>query len=78
MTKIGNVEIGGRLVLAPMAGVTDAGFRHVCREAGAALTSTEMVSAKALVYQDSKTRSLLYIPLAMEKERYPSCLQIRV
>ncbi len=72
MTKIGNVEIGGRLVLAPMAGVTDAGFRHVCREAGAALTSTEMVSAKALVYQDSKTRSLLYIP----PDEHPCAAQI--
>ena len=72
ITRIGNVEIDGRLVLAPMAGVTDAGFRHVCRDAGAALTSTEMVSAKALVYQDSKTRSLLYIP----PEGHPCAAQI--
>ncbi len=72
MTKIGNVELNGRLVLAPMAGVTDAGFRHVCREAGAALTFTEMVSAKALVYQDAKTRSLLYIP----PEEHPCAAQI--
>ena len=62
MVKIGNIELNGRMVLAPMAGVTDAGFRQICREAGAALTCTEMVSAKALVYQDQKTRSLLYIP----------------
>ena len=72
MTSIGNVKLSGRLVLAPMAGVTDAGFRHVCREAGAALTSTEMVSAKALVYQDSKTRTLLYIPLT----EHPCAAQI--
>lgn len=59
MTKIGNVEINGRLLLAPMAGVTDLAFRHICIEQGAAMTTTEMVSAKALMYQDGKTRALL-------------------
>ena len=59
MTKIANVEINGLLALAPMAGVSDVAFRQVCRECGAALTVTEMVSAKALVYEDKKTRSLL-------------------
>ena len=43
-----------------MAGVTDAAFRHICRAQGAALTTTEMVSAKALVYGDKKTQALLY------------------
>ena len=62
MVKIGNVELHGRLTLAPMAGVTDFAFRRVCRELGAALTTTEMVSAKALVYKDEKTKALLYIP----------------
>ncbi len=62
MVKIGNVEINGRLTLAPMAGVSDFAFRAVCTELGAALTTTEMVSAKALVYGDCKTRSLLYNP----------------
>ena len=52
MVKIGNVELKGRLTLGPMAGVTDFAFRQVCREQGAALTTTEMVSAKALVYHD--------------------------
>ena len=42
-----------------MAGVTDLAFRTVCRELGAGLTYTEMVSSKALVYQDGKTRGLL-------------------
>ena len=60
--KIGTVEIGGKLVLAPMAGVTDAAFRHICREMGAALTTSEMVSAKALTYGDKKTKDLLYCP----------------
>ena len=58
---IGNVEINSKLALAPMAGVCDMAFRAVCREFGAGLTFTEMVSAKALVYQDSKTRTLLRI-----------------
>ena len=56
---IGNVEIKSKLALAPMAGVSDIAFRSICRELGAGLTYTEMVSAKALVYQDSKTRGLL-------------------
>lgn len=60
MVKIGNVEIKGRMTLAPMAGVTDFAFRSICTELGAALTTTEMVSAKALVYGDNKTKSLLY------------------
>ena len=61
MIKIGNIEINGLLALAPMAGVTDIAFREVCRSAGAAYTCTEMVSAKALVYKDVKTKSLLEI-----------------
>ena len=49
MLKIGNIELEGLFTLAPMAGVTDFAFRKNCRELGAALTTTEMVSAKALV-----------------------------
>ena len=62
MTQIGNVTINGYLTLAPMAGVSDFAFRAVCTELGAALTTTEMVSARALCYGDKKTRSLLYNP----------------
>lgn len=57
--RIGSIEIAGRLVLAPMAGVTDAAFRHICREKGAALIYTEMVSSIALAHSDKKTASLL-------------------
>ena len=57
--RIGDIELDGRLFLAPMAGVTDAAFRHVCYTQGAALTTTEMVSAKALCYGDKKTAELL-------------------
>ena len=59
--KIGNVEISSRLALAPMAGVTDLGFRTVCRELGAGYTVTEMVSAKALCYQDRKSLPLMQL-----------------
>jgi len=59
--NIGSVTINGKLSLGPMAGVTDAAFREICREQGADLTATEMVSAKALVYGDRKTKDLLYI-----------------
>ena len=59
--KIGDVTIESKLALAPMAGVSDLAFREICKEHGAGLTYTEMVSAKALVYQDSKTRDLLLI-----------------
>ena len=59
MVSIGGVEIRGRLCLAPMAGVADAAFRAVCREEGAAYAVSEMVSAKALMLQDAKSRKLL-------------------
>ena len=59
--KIGGVEIPNRLALGPMAGVTDLAFRTICREQGAGLTCTEMVSAKALCYQDKKSIPLLQL-----------------
>lgn len=70
--KIGDIELCGNLTLAPMAGVSDFAFRRVCRGLGAALTTTEMVSAKALVYKDEKTKSLLYIP----EDEHPCAAQI--
>ena len=57
--QIGGVTIKSGLALAPMAGVTDAAFREVCSRLGAGLTCTEMVSSKALCYQDRKSRVLL-------------------
>ena len=57
--KIKNVTINSKLCLAPMAGVTDLAFRTICRELGAGYTVTEMVSAKALCYQDRKSVPLL-------------------
>ena len=55
--KLGNLEITGDLVLAPMAGVTDLAFRTICAELGAAVTVTEMVSSRALIYQDKKSEA---------------------
>ncbi len=57
--KIGELEIPSGVVLAPMAGVTDYAFRTICAELGAAVTVTEMVSSRALVYQDKKSRILM-------------------
>lgn len=57
--RIGTVQINSKLALAPMAGVTDAAYRQICAELGAGLTCTELVSAKALCYQDKKSRQLL-------------------
>ena len=70
--QIGSVHIDPPLVLAPMAGVTDIAFRHICRELGAAYTLTEMVSAKALCYQDKKTIPLL----RLEEGAHPAGVQI--
>ena len=70
--NIGTVTIPGRVTLAPMAGVTDAAFRRLCYQQGAALTCTEMVSARALVYRDKKTEALLYCP----PEDHPVAAQI--
>ena len=57
--KLGRYEIENPLILGPMAGVTDWAFRTVCAELGANMTVTEMVSSRALVYQDQKSRKLL-------------------
>lgn len=55
MIKIGNIELTGKAILAPMAGATDFAYRTVCMQMGAALTVTEMVSAKALEFNDEKS-----------------------
>ena len=70
--KIGSVEVASRLALAPMAGVTDLAFRRLCREMGAGYSCTELVSAKALCYQDKKSRTLL----KMAANEHPAAAQI--
>lgn len=58
---IGNVEIKNNVVLAPMAGVTDLPFRLLCKEMGCGLLYTEMVSAKAIMYNNKNTEALLKV-----------------
>ena len=70
--KIGNVNIENNLVLAPMAGVTDLPFRILCREQGCGLLYTEMVSAKAVLYNNKNTEALLEV----EPEENPISLQL--
>ena len=70
--RIGSVSIPSPLVLAPMAGVTDLAFRTICRELGAGYTITEMVSAKALCYQDQKTLPLM----RLGEDEHPAGVQI--
>lgn len=70
--KIGNVETDNNIFLAPMAGITDLPFRLICKEKGAGLVYTEMVSAKALLYGDEKTKLLLKTC----KEEKPLAVQI--
>ncbi len=72
MLRIGDLELKGRVFLAPMAGVTDFAFRALCLRQGAALVTTEMVSARALVYRDAKTKELLYIP----EDGHPCAVQL--
>lgn len=70
--KIGNVTLENNLILAPMAGVTDLPFRLLCKEQGAGLICTEMVSAKAIYFKNKNTESLMEID---ERER-PVSLQL--
>ena len=72
MTDFCGFRPNNRFFLAPMAGITDAAFRTVCAEFGAAVTYTEMVSAKALVYDDKKTSGLL----EMHEEHRPCGAQL--
>lgn len=69
---IGNVTLSNALILAPMAGVTDLPFRLLCKEQGAGLLCTEMISAKAILYKNKNTKSLMKI---LPQER-PVSLQL--
>lgn len=61
MFKIGNVEIKNNVCLAPMAGVCNSAFRRIVKEMGCGLLYAEMVSDKALVYDNEKTKEMLYM-----------------
>ena len=70
--RIGTVTLDNRLILAPMAGVTDLPFRLLCRQHGAGLVCMEMVSAKAIYYHNKNTEELMEI----HPEEQPTSLQL--
>ena len=70
--KIGNIKIEGQVVLAPMAGICNSAFRRIIKEMGASLIYAEMVSDKAIVYENEKTKKMLYF----EEEERPIAQQI--
>lgn len=70
--KIGDLQFDNPFFLAPLAGITDAPTRRICREMGAALVYSEMVSAKGLYYGDKKTDQLLFL----YEEEKPTAYQI--
>ena len=69
---IGNVTLDNNIILAPMAGVTDLPFRLLCREQGAGLVCMEMVSAKAIYYNNKNTEGLMEV----HPEEKPASLQL--
>lgn len=70
--KIGNITLKSNVFLAPMAGVTNLPFRKLCIKEGCALAFSEMVSAKALSFEDVKTKDLM----ATDEEDEPSAIQL--
>ena len=72
MKKMKSFDFRGKLILAPMAGVSDYSFRRLCIRYGADYTVTEMISAKALCFRDKKTAVLAHI----EKDEAPVAIQI--
>lgn len=70
--NIGTVEIENNIFLAPMAGISDMPFRILCKEKGAGLVYTEMVSSKGMFYEDKKTRQLM----AIDSRERPAAIQI--
>lgn len=72
MLKIGKIVLKHGLMLAPMAGVTDYVFRELCRRYGAEYEVTEMVSAKAVMFEDKKT----FVLADVERDSGPSAIQI--
>ena len=72
MVKIGNIDIKGKVVLAPMAGICNSAFRKIIKEQGAALIYAEMVSDKAIFYNNNKTKDMLL----MEEIERPIAQQI--
>ncbi|MBP2098698.1 tRNA dihydrouridine synthase DusB [Enterococcus rivorum] len=72
MWKIGNIEIPNRVVVAPMAGISNAAFRVTVKEFGAGLVVCEMISDKGIHFRNKKTLEMLYI----DDSEYPLSVQI--
>lgn len=72
MWKIGDVEIPNRVVVAPMAGISNAAFRVTVKEFGAGLVVCEMISDKGIKLRNKKTLEMLYI----DEREYPLSVQI--
>lgn len=70
--KIGNCELENNIILAPMAGITDKPYRMICKEMGAGLVCTEMISSRAIFHDDTKTKLLM----DTEGEKKPISYQI--
>ena len=62
--KIGNIELKNNVILAPMAGITDKTYRTICKNHGAGMVTTEMISAKGIYYEDKKTEQLMDIEVS--------------
>ena len=61
MWKIGNVTINNKIVMAPMAGISNSAYRRICKEMGCGLIYAEMVSDKAITFGNKKTIDMLYM-----------------
>lgn len=72
MFKIGNVTIENRIVMAPMAGITNKAFRTIIKEFGAGLVYSEMVSDKAICYRNEKTMGMLHV----DEHEHPMSMQV--
>jgi len=70
--KIGDVEIPNRVVVAPMAGVTNVAFRQICKEFGAGLVECEMISGQGIHYHNQRTLHMM----AIDPREHPMSIQI--
>ncbi|AVK64419.1 tRNA dihydrouridine synthase DusB [Lactobacillus sp. CBA3606] len=70
--KIGNVPIKNRVVVAPMAGVTNAAFRVICKDFGAGLVVCEMISDRGIMYHNQKTLAMMFV----DPKEHPMSIQI--
>ena len=72
--KIGNVEIANKVVIAPMAGITNPAFRQICKSFKAGLVCTEMVSDKAICFENKKTLNMTEVlPIFPHSANHYTC-----